>query len=174
MSVEQPAATARYVAELARKYGPSLHRFLMRRLKTEEDAADVSQEVYLKMMRLERMHLIRQPQAYLYFLASQVMHEQRMRDQRLPILFDSDAMESLTHAAEFASPDSFVAGDDADRELRRLLAKLPPAHRSALILRKRDGMSYAEIAQQLGMSVHTVKKYIFQASVKLAALVWKS
>jgi RNA polymerase sigma factor (sigma-70 family) len=167
------AATARYIAELARQYGPSLHRFLVRRLKTEENAADVSQEVYLKMMRLEQMDLIRQPQAYLYFLASQVMHEQRMREQRLPILFDSEAVESLTSGTEVASRDEFVAHEEAEQELKRLLGKLSPVHRNALILRKRDGLSYREIAQELGLSVHTVKKYIFQANVQLAALIWK-
>src|SRR5262249_27535795 len=130
MSVKESSA-AHFVAEMALKYGPSLHRFLVRRLKGSEDAADISQEVYLKMMRLERTDLIRQPQAYLYFLASQVMHEQRMREKRLPILFDSDAVESLTHMAEFASPDDFVASEETERELKRLLAKLPTAHRSA-------------------------------------------
>ncbi len=125
------------------------------------------------MMRLERFHLIRQPQAYLYFLASQVMHEQRMREQRLPILFDSEAMESLTQSARAGQPDDFVAGDESERELKRLLSQLPPAHRSILILRGRDGMSYQEIAKELGMSVHTVKKYLFQATVRMADLVWK-
>lgn len=172
MTAKEPVA-AHFIAEMARKYGPALHRFLVKRLRTEQDAADVSQEVYLKMMRLERMDLIRQPQAYLYFLASQVMHEQRMRDKRLPILFDSEAVESLTSAAEFSSPDDFVAHDDAERELKRLLSKLPLAHRSILILCKRDGLSYEEIAQELDISVHTVKKYIFQANVRLAALLWK-
>jgi RNA polymerase sigma-19 factor, ECF subfamily len=172
MSAQETTA-ARYVAEMARKYGPALHRFLVRRLKTEADAADVSQEVYLKMMRLERTDLIRQPQAYLYFLASQVMHEQRMREKRLPILFDSDAVESLTSSAEFASSDDFVASDEIERELENVLKKLPPVHRSILILRKRDGLSYPEIARELGISVHTVKKYLFQASAKLSAWVWK-
>jgi RNA polymerase sigma-70 factor (ECF subfamily) len=173
MTVEAPSTTARFVTEMALRHGSSLHRFLLRRLKAEEDAADVAQEVYLKMMRLERVHLIRQPQAYLYFLAAQVMHEQRMREQRIPVLFDSEAVESLTQSAEFASPDEFVAGDESERELKRLLGKLSPAHRNILILRKRDGMSYQEIAEALGMSVHTVKKYLFQANVRLADMVWK-
>lgn len=173
MTVKPPSAAARFVAEIALRHGSRLHNFLIRRLKTEQDAADVAQEVYLKMMRLERFHLIRQPQAYLYFLAAQVMHEQRMREQRLPVLFDSEAVESLTQAPELASPDDFVASDESERELKRLLSQLPPAHRSILILRKRDGMSYREIAEELNMSVHTVKKYLFQASVRMADLVWK-
>jgi len=102
------------------------------------------------------------------------MHERRMREERLPILFDSEAVEGLIQTAGLAAPDDVMANDEAEREVRRLLGKLSPAHRSILILRKRDGMSYSEIARELGMSVHTVKKYLFQASVQLAALVWKS
>jgi RNA polymerase sigma-19 factor, ECF subfamily len=167
-----PSSAARFVAELAVAYGRKLHHFLIRRLKTPEDAADVAQEVYLKMMRLERTHLIRKPEAYLYFLASQVMHERRMREERLPILFDSEAVDALTQAADCASQDDFVISDEMERELKRLLAKLPVAQRSVLILRKRDGLSYPEIAKALDLSVHTVKKYLFQANIKMAAL-WK-
>ena len=55
-----------------------------------------------------------------------------------------------------------------------ILHRLPPAHRNVLVLRKRDGMSYQEIAAELNISVHTVKKYLFQASARMAALVWKT
>jgi RNA polymerase sigma factor (sigma-70 family) len=40
---------------------------------------------------------------------------------------------------------------------------LPPIYQSILLMRKRDGLSHGEIAQKLGISIHTVRKYLTRA-----------
>src|SRR5262245_5457791 len=93
---------ARFVTQVVLAYGSELHRFLVRRLKSSEDAADLAQEVYLRLLRLPRTDLIRKPQAYLYFVAAQIAAEHRMREHNRPLVFDTDALERLTGESTFS------------------------------------------------------------------------
>lgn len=141
----------------------ALHRFLMRRLHNRQNAQDLAQEVYLRLLRVEDREVIRDPLAFLYRLAMNLVYEFRLRRRRDPVLFDSQAAEELAE-----SPLGITAGDLSEplcteHQLKRVLAPLPPMLRAVFVLRKRDGMSNREIAAELGISIHTVKKYLCQA-----------
>ena len=178
MSTDRPQAAspdppAASFAEAAfRSHRAALQRFLMRRLHHNENAQDLAQEVYLRLLRVEDADLIRHPLAFLYRLALNVAFEFRLRKQRDPVRFDSETAEELEQHAQYvdATPD---ASEQlcTEEELRRLLAPLPPMVRAVLVLRKRDGMSNQEIAGELGISIHTVKKYLCQAVAHCRAAV---
>ncbi|WP_017163449.1 sigma-70 family RNA polymerase sigma factor, partial [Xanthomonas phaseoli] len=62
-----------------------------------------------------------------------------------------------------------VAGDDVEdsaqrqqrqQRLQTVLAELPERVRAVLVMQYRDGLSYKQIAQRLGVSSHMVKKYV--------------
>jgi RNA polymerase sigma-70 factor (ECF subfamily) len=60
------------------------------------------------------------------------------------------------------------AEDEAEREFRRrrlaeVLDRLPPRCKAVMLMQHRDGMSYEEMAVQLGVSTHMVKKYVVKA-----------
>ncbi len=136
----------------------------MRRLRSAQQAQDLAQEAYLRLLRVERAELIRQPRAYLYRIAVNLVTEFRLRSQRDPVMYDSETLTEIAERTAEASSEGERSGDA--REVERLLEQLPPLYRAILVLRKRDGLSYAEIAQQLGISVHTVKKYLARAVAK--------
>jgi RNA polymerase sigma-70 factor (ECF subfamily) len=172
MAIEGVPKRARdFVAAVAATYGEPLHRYLVRRLRSGDEADDLAQEVYLRLLRLNRTDLIRQPAAYVYFLASQVIGEHRMRAAKRPLVYDSDLLESAMDDPQSLSRDEFPNREHADRELRRLLSKLNAAHRAVWIMRKRDGFSVAEIAEKLGMSPFKVKRYLVEANSKLESAV---
>src|SRR5262249_49362370 len=150
-----------------------LLRFLVRRLCAAQDSGDIAQEVYLRLLRLEGAELVRQPQAYVYAIASHVVSQFRMRAQAAPVVFDSEAIERLSHHSSEDSPDELAERLDAERRVTRLLSQLPEMHRAVLVLRKRDGLSQAEIASELGLSIHTVKKYLHEAQVRVRAMRWE-
>ena len=152
------------VANACEQYHEELHRFLMRRLRSAQQAQDLAQEAYLRLLRVERAELIRQPRAYLYRIAVNLVTEFRLRSQRDPVMYDSETMTEIAERTGEESSEGERSGDV--REVERLLEQLPPLYRAILVLRKRDGLSYAEIAQQLGISVHTVKKYLARAVAK--------
>src|SRR4051812_26778 len=93
MTQRDAKQSAQFVQEVAETYGRNLHQYLVKRLRAGEDAQDLAQEVYLRLLRLHRSDLVRQPVAYVYFLASQVVGEHRMREGKRPLVYDSALSE---------------------------------------------------------------------------------
>ncbi len=167
MQTESSKQTDGLAGTALEKYRKDLHRFLVRRLQHAEDAADLAQEVYLRLLRVENSEWVRKPQAYLYGVAAHVVFEYRMRTEKEPVTFDSEVMEQLAENPAGVQPDELGDRLGLERQLERLLGTLPPTHLAVLLLHKRDGLSYEEVARKLQLSVHTVQKYIFQAKARI-------
>jgi RNA polymerase sigma-19 factor, ECF subfamily len=158
---------ATFVQRIFQTYGPLLHQYLVKRLRAGEDAQDIAQEVYLRLLRLERSDLIRQPAAYVYFIAAQIVGEQRMRAAKRPLVFDSELLERAAEKGSATDLGDLADHENALRELERLMRKLSSAHRAVFLMRRRDGFSISEIAEKLGMSVFKVKRYLVEANATL-------
>jgi RNA polymerase sigma factor (sigma-70 family) len=169
VSERDPKRAASFVKGVVEAYGLQLHRYLVKRLRAGEEAEDVAQEVYLRLLRLHRSDLVRHPAAYVYFLASQVVGEQRLRASKRPLVYDSDLLDRAAEQDDAAFQDELSEQEHAKRELKRLLAKLSAAHRAVFLLRKRDGFSTQEIAEKLQMSHFKVKRYLVEANAQLEA-----
>lgn len=171
-----PAKTGTgFVSSVYAKYGADLHHFLLNRLRRDQDANDVAQEVYLRLLRLKSQEFVRQPHAYVFHIACQVIGQLKMREKvdSTLLTYDSDlASDQAEHPLHF-DPDPMLGPVNADYELQRLLADLSVTHRKVFLLRRCDGLSWAEIAQQLQLSVHTVKKYIAEANARINAMALK-
>lgn len=167
---------SRSSAELAEsafaKYGRVLHRYLLRRLENAQTASDLAQEAYLRLLRLEHSELVRAPQAYLFTIAANLIYEFKMREKKDVVIFDSHAVEQA--ADETSDPAAVEPGEqlNMERQLEAVLSQLPPAYAAILIMKKRDGKSLEEIAKELNLSIHTVKKYLFRAVVMCREAKW--
>ena len=169
--VLKPSGQHSVAAKACEQYHAELHRFLMRRLQSSQHAQDLAQEAYLRLLRVERAELVRQPRAYLYRIAVNLILEFRLRARREPIVFDSDALAEAGEQISEAPADEGERAADA-QQVELILDQLPPLYRAIFVLRKRDGLSYQEIAEQLEISVHTVKKYLARAVAKCRYARW--
>ena len=156
-------ANREFVKQLFEEYHQELHAYLVKRLRGGAvDAADVSQETFLRLLRLKDTEVIKQPHAYVYSVALHVVRELGLKEQTqasLPGRLQDEAVD----AGHFELPM-----DEAERmarleHLKHCISSMPPTYQAILVLRKRDGMTYQEIAEQLKISVHTVKKYLLRA-----------
>jgi RNA polymerase sigma factor (sigma-70 family) len=149
--------------KLFAEHGRPLQAFLYRRVRRHPDAAELAQEVYLRMLRVPDMDAIRNPEAYLYTVASNLAKERgremRHADGMLDVQ-DELVQEQLAQLPAFAAQL-----DDQQRikRLREVLNQLPPKCHAAVVLQYWHGLSYEEIGQRLGISSHMVKKYLGQA-----------
>src|SRR5450755_2397956 len=141
-------------------YRGALQAFFYRRLRTKADAADLVQEVYLRMLRVSDPDAIRNPEAYLFTVAANLLKENAVADRR-------HAQEVAVEAAEAAPAltlvPGFEAAVDAPQRVARLcqvLAELPLKCSAAVILQYRDGLSHQHIAAQLEVSPRMVKRYL--------------
>ncbi len=174
MKAPDSNSTARFVSKVALAYGSDLHRFLVKRMRSNEDARDVAQEVYLRLLRLQRSDLVRQPHAYVYYIAAQVAGEHRMRAARQPVVFDSETLNRAAHEESYTRADELPEQLHLERELQRMLAQLSTVHRNVLLLRKRDGLSITEIAERLQLSVHKIRRYLVEANERMSSFKWKT
>lgn len=152
-----------------------LHRYLLRHLSSAQDIEDLTQEVYLRLLRFADKEKVKSPRAYVFRVAFHVLYEFRHHRNRTPIAFDSDVADQ---AAEHL-PDEAVTPDEVLEQQRRsaqigtLVAALPPMQRLVLLLTTREQLSYDEIAARLGISASTARVHLFRAIAHLKNAVAK-
>ena len=151
-----------FVERLYAEHGRALQAYLYRRLRTKSDAADLAQEVYTRMLRVSDPDAIRNPQLYLYTVASNLVKERAVLERRAALGVDIDEAEVQQRLGELASLDSELEAREMTAQLNAALAQLPGRWRTALILQYRYGLTYREIADRLGVSASMVKKYLAQ------------
>src|SRR5688500_8747662 len=88
-------------------YRRELHRYLLRRLRRPQDLDDLTQEVYMRLLRMDRMECIREPLAYLYSIAANVVADFTLSEPRrhAPGTPDDAAVEARRGDAPHAVPD---------------------------------------------------------------------
>jgi RNA polymerase sigma factor (sigma-70 family) len=151
-----------FVAELATQHGRRLHRYLSSRLRNRADVPDVAQEVYLRLLRVERPAEIRNPEAYLLTIATNLVYEHTVRQSAAPVVVHlEDATEELE--TDEADPLSCAVLQQRFDKFARAVGRLSPRMRTTLLMHRRDGFSLEEIGAHLGISRNVAKKYLAKA-----------
>ena len=151
------------VERLFAEHRGALQAFFRRRVRSKADAADLAQEVYVRMLRIRDEEAIRDPVRYLYTVANNLVKEHAVLDRRQANGIDID--EAPAHERLETLP-AFDGDLDATQRVARLgvvLKQLPPKCRAAVELRFTQGLSFREIAAHLGVSPQMAKKYVAQA-----------
>jgi len=164
------AALATTVAAF-RKYSPALHRYLSRRIRGRVEVADLSQEIFERFLRVTIADSIRNPQAYLFRIASHVVSDSLLKDEQDLVTYDSDAVDTLAEKGELVAPDNVAEQIAFGQELQHALSLLPEMHRAVILLTVRDGLSHAEVARQTGLSVSTVGLYACEARARIRTIL---
>jgi RNA polymerase sigma factor (sigma-70 family) len=148
---------------MAARYGRRLQRFLSVRLRNAADVPDLAQEVFLRLLRVDGSENIRSPEAYLFTVASHVIHQHAVRRSSEPVSIDiSEVFSELRTSSHDDPPDQVAQAQRLD-ELERILAHLPARVAAALVLHRVAGYSVQEVGEQLGVSRETAKKYLARA-----------
>ena len=150
----------RLAEDLAREHGSDLVRFIARRLRSETAARDLAQEVYVRLLRMKRQDLIRDPRPYLYRIAANVLYEFELKRR-------ADVVGQTRWSQDDEHESDAVPGEIESLHLRcwleSVLEQLSPKCRTVLILHRRERMTYDEIGARIGISTSMVKKYLAQA-----------
>jgi RNA polymerase sigma factor (sigma-70 family) len=156
--------SAKYLVErlFAEQYA-ALLAYFHRRTRARTDAADLAQEVYLRMLRVNDVEAIQSPQRYLFTVASNLLKENAELERRRGSSVELEAASAERQMQELPNFEHDVDTARRVERLRVVLEQLTPKCRAAVVLQYRYGLSYQEIADRLGVSPHMVKKYLTQA-----------
>ena len=159
---------AKFIAELTTLYGAPLERYLTRKLDNPADAAEVAQEAFIRIYRLEHPEQLDNARAFLFQVASNLAVDQ-LRRRTLHYRFlraespDHAEGETPDGSADTASPEQILGSREKLDRIYRAVDELPEKCRQAFLLHRTSGLSYSDIARELGVSVSSVEKYILQA-----------
>ena len=147
------------IAEHFRVYRKDLLGFLRSRVSGPEQAEDLLQQVFLRVMQRSDWGAIRNPEAYLRTTARHVLADfyrsQSARDQGVVLEY-----QEFRDADETWSPGDSMRTREFMNELAGVLESLSPNVREALVLSRVYGYTYAEIGRTLSISPRTVEKNV--------------
>jgi RNA polymerase sigma factor (sigma-70 family) len=137
-------------------------RFALHLLRSEEDAEEVLQEVYARLMALQDWSRIADPNAFAIRMIRNLAIERFrradvVRIDRAVVLHDLDPMD------ESPAPDSVAIHRAELRRVATAMDGLPERCREALYLRRIDGLPPGAVAEKMGIAVSTVEKHLVKA-----------
>lgn len=140
---------------LYRETGPGLLAYFRRRPSLAGTAEDLLQDTFIRALRHpERLAASVSPRAYLFGIARHVSVDALRRSRPTVTLAGTEAVAT-------------EAEDVRLEPMREAIAALPEAQREALQLKLQHELSYAEIAQVLGIPVGTVRSRLHHAVLAL-------
>ena len=143
----------------------AIERFLASRLGNTDEAEDVLQDLFLKLNRTDPAQEVQNPTAYLFRMALNLARDHR-RERSRARTRDSDWVDArymMAGTEPVADIPSAEAGYHAKQRLaaiRAAIDELSPQCRRVFLLHKFEGLSHADVAQQVGISRSTVEKHM--------------
>ncbi len=157
-----PGCEALSVHETIRRYHDSLIRFLRQRLRVKEDAADVAQEAYIRMMQYEGSRQIQSPSSMLFRIAINVANDLGRAEQSRRVS-DQTPIDGLELACDQPPVEREIAAEQDLELLYEAIEHLPPKCRNVFLLSRVQHMTYPQIAAHCRISVKMVEKHISHA-----------
>jgi RNA polymerase sigma-70 factor, ECF subfamily len=139
------------------RYRKGVFAFCYRMMLDAEAAADVTQDVFVKV--LSQIATLEDPQAFsswLFAIARNEVYSFYRNSREHRSLTENDVWESETPL------DRLIAAESATR-IQNFIAALQPIYREAIVLREYEGLSYTQIAQVTGCTEGAVKARLFKA-----------
>lgn len=168
------AITHWHGVNLAWAYG-ALLQGIQQRTRCWHRACDALQEALLRLALSSRPQPLLEPQAYLRTIVGSVLADEQRRAARRPLLAgdlhpdapdDTTALDRLS-AGQAPSAESLAALRQQLEATLRWLDSLPPRCREAFCLFRIEGLSQADIAARMGISVNMVERHVMRALLGL-------
>jgi len=137
--------------------------WLRRKLGCPENAADLAQDTFIRVLSSRDTPTLIEPRAFLTTVAKRVLFNFYRRQD-----LERAYLDALTQMPEHVAPS------EEDRaiilqtllELDQLLDGLPRLVKRAFLLAQLDGLTYAQISAELGISIATVKRHLTKAAMR--------
>lgn len=150
------------VAVLYSEHHGWLQGWLRKKLACSHQAADLAQDTFLRLLASGRLPAPERSRAYLTQIAKGLIIDQHRRRQLEQAYLDALAQLPEAHAP---SPETRALVIETLIGIDAALCRLPPLVRETFLLSQFDGLTYAQIAGQLGIAQATVRKYMLKATL---------
>ncbi len=177
LHTRQSEANEQVLKLLVSRHGAALRAFLRRRRIAEEEQEDIAQEVYARLARMEDLHDKLLPnenarRAFLYTIANNLIVDMERR-KAIRSGYVEQQRQTAQHNPESceAGPESLLSASEDIERVRQVIQQMRPNWRRAFILSRFKYWSYREIADDMGVSVKQIEKYMKNALLKIRDVV---
>lgn len=165
--------------EIVTAYEKRVFVLALRSCGNEEDARDISQEVFLKVYRsIQSFREESGLSTWIYKIATNICIDfSRKNSKHSKNTTNIDEDENVRQIQDLDTnnqPETAFENAVMRKEINDALAKLSSEHRNIIVLRDVSGLSYTEIATVIGASEGTVKSRISRARKNLQQILCKS
>jgi RNA polymerase sigma factor (sigma-70 family) len=152
---------------LLREIEPHVYRTAFYMLNNEQDALDVSQEALIRIYtKINSYEEKAQFKTWVQRIVTNICID-KFRKVKPTVSVDEHEM---TFSAESNVEDEVISTYIA-QDINEAIEKLPEHHRTVVVLRYVQDLSYNEIAESLDLPINTVKSYLFRARKQLQVLL---
>ena len=140
-----------------------LNSWLRRKLGCPDSAADLTQDTFMRVLTTRDPQPVLEPRAFLTTIAKRVLFNHYRRQD-----LERAYLDTLAQLPEQVVPSEEERAIilQSLMELDQLLDGLPRAVKQAFLLAQVDGLTYNEIARELGISLATVKRHLNKAAMR--------
>lgn len=157
---------------MAAHYRGPLVRYFMRHLSDKNEAEDMAQAVFLRVMRRDGLSDIENPEGFLFQTAVNLLRDRSRREKtRVVALSELSGQQSFV---EEMSPERVLIGKESLLRALKALEKLGERTHDIFLLHRLENMKYDEIAKFYGISTSAVEKHMIKALAHLAKYTEKS
>jgi RNA polymerase sigma factor (sigma-70 family) len=156
------ATTGADVSQLFREHNRALVGYLTARLRSEQEAREVAQEAYVRLLQLHEPGTSSLLRAYLFKTANNLAIDRlrhrsvRQRAEERPELF----AELAPTCNEMDDPAKQLLVSEQADQLLGYLRELPTKCQDVFILHRFEGVPQHEVASRLGFSERMVRRYV--------------
>jgi RNA polymerase sigma factor (sigma-70 family) len=151
--------------EVAAQYRAPLLRFFQRRVRPDEDADDLVQDVFSR-LAAQDLAAIANIQGYVFQVAANVLRDKARRaGVRSIVTRAPDGFDTVDEAG--FSPERILQSREALQIMVAAIYELPDTVRIVFSQYHFDGIAQVEIARRMGLSLSTVEKHMAKANSHL-------
>ena len=152
-----------YVRDIYLQYREELCRYIVNKCGVKfGEAEDIVHTAFTRFVGMESPFAIENPRAFLYTtsynIAVDLKRHAQVQDRYSQAIVNNDA-----EIIEAVGPEREVEGKQRLGIISKALWGMPKKRRQLLLMSRFDGLSYAEIARQVGLSETVVRKHISNA-----------
>ena len=147
---------AERISRLFSEHNEALIQFLATRLRSVQEAKEVAQEAYVRLLSLEDSGAVSFLRAFLFKTAANLAVDRIRSRNRQRQALDAGLCDE---SRETPTPDREAASAQEMEIVRRLVGELPPKCRRAFLLHRVHGAEFSEIAKEMGLSERMVRRH---------------
>lgn len=151
---------AQALAEVFRNHNAALVRFVAVRIGSTEDAKEIVQEAYARVLALDRPGAISLLAGYLWRIAVNLVIDRRREQALRERSYRSVAL--LAESREFSAESTSEARERL-AVVERAIGELPPRCLEAFVLHVMNGLNLEEVGREMRISGRVARKHLARA-----------